>query len=62
MPKTYNCRKINKDKCPLKSNFLIKDVIYKVKVESKGPIKFILVVQQVVLKIDMLTINILLKI
>ena len=39
MPKTCNCRKINKDKCPLKGNCLIKNVIYKVKVESKGPDK-----------------------
>ena len=39
MPKTCNCRKINKDKCPLKGNCLIKSVIYKVKVESKGPDK-----------------------
>ena len=31
--------KINKDKCPLKGNFLFKNVIYKVKVESKGPDK-----------------------
>ena len=36
MPKTCNCRKINKDKCPLKGNCLIKNVIYKVKVESMG--------------------------
>ena len=29
----------NKDKCPLKGNCLIKNVVYKVKVESKGPDK-----------------------
>ena len=39
MPKTCNCRKLNKDNCPLKGNCLIKNVIYKVKVESKGPDK-----------------------
>ena len=32
MPKTCNCRKTNKDNCPLKGNCLIKNVIYKVKV------------------------------
>ena len=44
MPKTCNCCKINKDRSPLKGSCLIKNVIYKVKMESKGPIKFILVV------------------
>ena len=31
--------KINKDNCPLKGNCLIKNVIYKFEVESKGPDK-----------------------
>ena len=39
MPKTCNFRKINKDNCPVKDNCLIKNVIYKVKIESKGPDK-----------------------
>ena len=43
MPKTCNCRKINKDNCPLKGNCLIENVIYKVKVESKGPDKISIV-------------------
>ena len=43
MPKTCNCCKINKDNCPLKGNCLIENVIYKVKVESKGPDKISIV-------------------
>ena len=39
MPKTCNCRKINKNNCSLKGNCLIKNVIYRVKVKSKGPDK-----------------------
>ena len=39
MSKASNCRKINKDNCPLKGNCLIKNAIYKVKVESKDPNK-----------------------
>ena len=39
IPKTFNSCKINKDNCPLKGNCLIKNAIYKVKVESKGPDK-----------------------
>ena len=36
---TCNCRKITKDNCPLKAICLNKNVIYKVKVKSKGPDK-----------------------
>ena len=60
MPKTCNCRKINKDNCPLKGSCLIKNVIYKVK--SKGPDKIHIGSTAGSFKIDMLTISILLKV
>ena len=43
MPKNSNFCRINKDNCPLKGNCLIENVIYKVKVESKGPDKISIV-------------------
>ena len=51
MLKVCNCRKINKNNFQLNINCLIKNVVYKEKVESKNKIEFKSTKKRVVLKI-----------